>query len=313
MTLAAIALGSNMGRRAEVLRGAVRDLGVAGALRDVSSIYQTEPHGGPAEQDAYLNAVCLLETDHPPDTLLDLLLGIEDKWGRQRDERWGPRTLDLDLLLYGTEQIHTPRLDVPHPRMFDRRFVMEPLSEVWPHDQIAGRSMAGSLRATADQAVDKIAGPGWVTMTDRGGPWLAGQAVLLALLILSLFDSGSLSIGSWAQWAGRALVVVAAVLFFAGAKALGRNLTGYPEPPDEGVLVASGVFRWIRHPLYTANIVLILGIALHQASATGMIVAALAAGFFWLKAGYEEIRLSLRYPTYGDYRRSTLGRLVPGL
>ena len=313
MTRVAIALGSNMARRAEVLRSAVRDLGVAGPVGSVSSIYQTRAIGGPEGQDAYLNAVCMLDTDHTAEMLLDVLQGIEARWGRTRQERWGPRILDLDIVLFGSEEIHTSRLDVPHPRMLERRFVLEPLGEVWPDAAIGGQTVAQALERVTDQEVERIAGPGWVAMTEKGGAWLAGQAGIIVLLLLSLFDAGSLEMGEWAQWVGRVLVVVAAVLFYAGAKALGRNLTGYPEPTTDGVLVTSGVFRWIRHPLYTANIVLILGIALHQESIAGLAVAALAAGFFWMKAGYEEIRLSLRYPAYRDYMRSTSGRLVPGL
>lgn len=313
MTRVAIALGSNLARRAETLRGAVGDLAVAGPVVAVSSIYQTVPIGGPEDQEAYLNAVCLLDTDHPPEVLLDVLQGIETRWGREREERWGPRTLDLDLLLFGSEIIHTDRLDVPHPRMPERRFVLEPLSEVWPDAIVDGQPVTATLAQVVGQDVERIAGPGWVEMTDKGGPWVAGQAVLIVLLLLSLFDAGSLDLGQWARWAGRALVVLAVFLFVAGARALGKNLTGYPEPADGGTLVVTGIFRWIRHPLYTANIVLILGIALHQESIAGLVVAVLAGGFFWLKAGHEEVRLSLRYPDYRDYLHSSAGRLVPGL
>ena len=302
-----------MAKRAEVLRGAVRDLGVAGPVGPVSSIYQTRPIGGPEGQDPYLNAVCVLDTDHTAEMLLDVLQGIETKWGRTRQDRWGPRVLDLDVVLFGSEEIHTSRLDVPHPRMLERRFVLEPLVEVWPDATVGGRTVAQALGRVQDQQVERIAGPRWIVMTEKGGAWLAGQGGLILMLLLSLFDTGSLEVGEWAQWVGRVLVVVAAVLFIAGARALGRNLTGYPEPTDGGVLVTTGVFRWIRHPLYTANILLFLGIALHQESMAGLAVAALAASFFWMKAGYEEIRLSLRYPGYRDYVRSTSGRLVPGL
>jgi 2-amino-4-hydroxy-6-hydroxymethyldihydropteridine diphosphokinase len=98
----------------------------------VSRVYESEPVGGP-EQGPYLNAVAVLETDRDPHSLLDLLLLTEDRLGRVRTERWGPRTADLDLILYDGPPVSSPDLTVPHPRARERAFVLVPLVEVDPY------------------------------------------------------------------------------------------------------------------------------------------------------------------------------------
>ncbi|MDD4269265.1 MAG: 2-amino-4-hydroxy-6-hydroxymethyldihydropteridine diphosphokinase [Pirellulales bacterium] len=129
-----IALGSNQGDRTLLLNEAARRLashrGVA--LRGRSRDHQTLPVGGPAGQGPFLNAAVLVETSLPPRELLAALLQIERDLGRRRAGRWGPRTIDLDLLLYGREMIRGGDLEVPHPRMAWRRFVLEPAAEVAP-------------------------------------------------------------------------------------------------------------------------------------------------------------------------------------
>ena len=94
-----------------------------------SGIYETEPVGY-VDQSAFLNMVIQIHTDLSPEALLVTLLAIENRLGRTRDLRWGPRTIDLDLLLYGDHQLTTPDLIIPHPRMHERAFVLVPLSEV---------------------------------------------------------------------------------------------------------------------------------------------------------------------------------------
>lgn len=133
MTLAAIALGSNLGDRDANLRLAVAGLRRLGAVTAVSSFYETEPVGY-TDQPLFLNAAALLETELEPLPLLNALLEIERGAGRDRaiSPPQGPRTLDLDLLLYGECVISTATLRVPHPEMHVRRFVLEPLAEIAP-------------------------------------------------------------------------------------------------------------------------------------------------------------------------------------
>ena len=130
MSRCAIAAGSNLGDRLGHLNSAISGLNAVGVIIGVSSVYETAPIGGP-EQDPFLNAVVLIDTAHTPVGLLRELMLIERSRGRIRNERWGPRTLDLDLILFGRRTIDEPGLTVPHPRMGQRRFVLEPLLEVW--------------------------------------------------------------------------------------------------------------------------------------------------------------------------------------
>jgi 2-amino-4-hydroxy-6-hydroxymethyldihydropteridine diphosphokinase len=133
MTRAHVGLGSNLGDRMANLDAAVQamDADELTHVMAVSKVYETEPVGGP-EQGLYLNAVAVLETDRDPHDLLRLLLAIEALLGRERRERWGPRTADLDLLLYDGPAIHDPDLVVPHPRARERGFVLVPLIDADP-------------------------------------------------------------------------------------------------------------------------------------------------------------------------------------
>ena len=132
MARAYIGLGSNLGDREGNLRAALQALRDAGvAVLRTSRFIATLPVGK-TDQPDFLNAAASLSTDLSARDLLDLLLRIESSLGRVRAERWGPRTLDLDLLLYDEEVIREPDLEVPHPRMHERRFVLEPLAEIAP-------------------------------------------------------------------------------------------------------------------------------------------------------------------------------------
>jgi 2-amino-4-hydroxy-6-hydroxymethyldihydropteridine diphosphokinase len=124
-----LGLGSNLGDRWDHLRTAVA------SLRDVvavSPVYETEPVGGPEGQGPYLNLVVELDTDLGPRDLLEVARRLEDAAGRLRAERWGPRTLDVDVLLVGDLTVDEPDLTVPHPRMYERRFVVAPLADLAP-------------------------------------------------------------------------------------------------------------------------------------------------------------------------------------
>ncbi|KAA6442397.1 2-amino-4-hydroxy-6-hydroxymethyldihydropteridine diphosphokinase [Bacillus atrophaeus] len=128
-----IALGSNIGDRESYLRQAVVLLHQHEAVKvtKVSSIYETDPVGYEA-QDEFLNMAAEIKTSLTPFELLDLTQSIESELGRKRDIRWGPRTADLDILLYNRENIETEQLIVPHPRMYERLFVLAPLKEICP-------------------------------------------------------------------------------------------------------------------------------------------------------------------------------------
>ena len=156
MVRAAIGLGSNLGDRARHIADAIGSLAEAGTLIRVSSLYETAPIGGP-DQGPYLNAVAVVETELSGRDLLATCLEIEREHGRERRERWGPRTLDLDLLLYGAETIADQDLTVPHPRITERRFVLDPLLEAWPEAVLpSGRRLDEFKEGVADQKVRKL-------------------------------------------------------------------------------------------------------------------------------------------------------------
>lgn len=142
-----LGLGSNLGDRAARLRRAVASLP---DLVAVSPVYETDPVGGP-EQGPYLNAVAELDTDKSPRQLLELCRLLELDAERVRVERWGPRTLDVDVLLVGDLTVDEPDLQVPHPRLWQRRFVLAPLAdlapELVPPDRLAAAD--GDVRPTS--------------------------------------------------------------------------------------------------------------------------------------------------------------------
>jgi 2-amino-4-hydroxy-6-hydroxymethyldihydropteridine diphosphokinase len=140
VTLAYVGLGANLGDREATIRRAVELLGA----QRVSKLRETEPWGY-ADQPRFVNGVAELETDEGPRALLDRLLEIERRLGRMRKgPRYGPRTIDLDLLLYGDLELDEPGLTVPHPRLHEREFVLEPLAELAPELVVPGR---GPLKA----------------------------------------------------------------------------------------------------------------------------------------------------------------------
>jgi 2-amino-4-hydroxy-6-hydroxymethyldihydropteridine diphosphokinase len=130
---ALIGLGSNVGDRLQFLQRAVKQLGETSGVqvRDVSSVYETEPVG-PAAQAWFLNAVVAADTSLNPVTLLQQTQAIERALGRETTYHWGPRTIDLDILLYGDTQVNTATLTIPHAELCQRAFVMIPLLELVP-------------------------------------------------------------------------------------------------------------------------------------------------------------------------------------
>ncbi len=129
--IAYIGLGSNVGDSKALIRQAIAMLAQSMRVVKVSSLYHTEPVGF-REQEDFINAVAEVETDRTPDELLRICRTVEDRLGRVRSVRWGPRTIDLDILLYGDIAFNTPSLVVPHPRMAERKFVLAPLAEIAP-------------------------------------------------------------------------------------------------------------------------------------------------------------------------------------
>jgi len=158
---AAIALGANLGDRAANLVDALERIRVLGRVVASSSVYETAPQGM-VDQEPFYNAVVVVETDLDPVELVGRLLDIEREMGRMRGRRWGPRLIDLDLILHGDHSIRTPSVEVPHPRYRLRRFVLEPLVEVWPDARDPdGTPVADLLGAVSDQMVAPVAAPGW--------------------------------------------------------------------------------------------------------------------------------------------------------
>jgi 2-amino-4-hydroxy-6-hydroxymethyldihydropteridine diphosphokinase len=146
VTRAYVGLGANLGDREATIRAAIAALpGVVG----VSSLQETDPVGK-TDQPKFLNGVAAVETALSARELLDVLLSVERELGRERRERWGPRTIDLDLLLYGNATIDEPGLTVPHPRLHERRFVVEPLAEIAPELVIPGWGRVKDLLAELD-------------------------------------------------------------------------------------------------------------------------------------------------------------------
>lgn len=129
-----VGLGSNLGDREEHLRRAVELLGRREGVTvvSVSAVIENPPVGGPPGQGPYLNGVAALDTALPPRELLRACREIEDALGRTREVRWGPRTMDIDILLYGDRVVSEPDLEIPHPRMHEREFVLVPLAALAP-------------------------------------------------------------------------------------------------------------------------------------------------------------------------------------
>ncbi|MEU5094435.1 2-amino-4-hydroxy-6-hydroxymethyldihydropteridine diphosphokinase [Streptomyces sp. NPDC020996] len=154
---AVISLGSNLGNRLETLQGAVDALEDTPGVRvkAVSPVYETEPWGvEPGSQPSYFNAVVVLKTTLPPSSLLERAHAVEDAFHRVRDERWGARTLDVDIVAYDGVLSDDPHLTLPHPRAHERAFVLAPWHDVEPDAQLPGRgTVAGLLDAVTREGV----------------------------------------------------------------------------------------------------------------------------------------------------------------
>jgi 2-amino-4-hydroxy-6-hydroxymethyldihydropteridine diphosphokinase len=169
MTRVHIGIGSNLGDRVAHLEAGLAGLSRIGTVVGGSSIYETAPVGD-VEQDPFLNAVVAVETGLGPRAVLESLLGIEATRGRRRDVRWGPRTLDLDLLTFGDRIVDEPGLTVPHPEIRNRRFVLVPLVQVDPRMSDTDGLYAHALGHVADQDIRRVSGP----LAPDATRWLVG-------------------------------------------------------------------------------------------------------------------------------------------
>ena len=161
-TVIYLGLGANLGDRRGALSAALRGIEPAVRVDAVSSLYETAPVG-PQGQPAYYNAVCRGVTDLTPRALLDHVKAVERELGRSEGPRWGPREIDIDILLFGDEVVEEEELAVPHPELANRAFVLAPLAEIAAEllHPTLGQSI-DELAAAVDQAgVRMEAGPGW--------------------------------------------------------------------------------------------------------------------------------------------------------
>jgi 2-amino-4-hydroxy-6-hydroxymethyldihydropteridine diphosphokinase len=152
-----VAFGANLGEPVETLRAAAVALGRRPGVELVagSPVYRTRPIGPPGQPD-YANAVARVETTHEPEALLDVLHAVEAEFGRVRDVRWGPRTLDLDLIWYDGEERTDERLTLPHPRAHEREFVLRPLVDLDPDLVLRGRRAGDWLAGLDPQGVEAV-------------------------------------------------------------------------------------------------------------------------------------------------------------
>lgn len=172
MSLAYIGLGANLGDRAVTLAAAISRLGILGEVLAVSSLYETAPVGY-LDQPPFLNAVAAVETSLTPAQMVQWLLAIEQTFGRKRTFRNAPRTLDLDLLLLGDAIQDTDTVQVPHPRLVERAFVLVPLAEIAPElrHPVLGESMRELLSRLPNRVgISQVAAPGWhITPSSSAG------------------------------------------------------------------------------------------------------------------------------------------------
>ena len=155
-TLAYIGLGANLGDARQTIAAAINKLSHSSGIMTLKQapLYSSDPVD--AQGPVFINTVVAIDTTLEPLPLLDLLQAIEQEHGRERPYRNAPRTLDLDLLLYGTLKIETPRLSVPHPRMHQRAFVLRPLQDLAPNLQLLQGSFSSLLAACQEQKLDRL-------------------------------------------------------------------------------------------------------------------------------------------------------------
>jgi 2-amino-4-hydroxy-6-hydroxymethyldihydropteridine diphosphokinase len=162
LTVAVLGLGGNIGDPRALMSAAsarlARHPGIA--LEAVSALYKTPPWGK-TDQPAFLNAALLIDTTLDPQALLAAVLDVEREFGRHRNDRWGPRTIDIDILLFGALEIDEPGLHIPHSHLSERAFALAPLVDVMPDAEFGGRRAADWLARADRSGMRRIAEPGW--------------------------------------------------------------------------------------------------------------------------------------------------------
>jgi 2-amino-4-hydroxy-6-hydroxymethyldihydropteridine diphosphokinase len=316
VTRYAIGLGSNLGDRLGHLSTAVDEIGAIVGRHVVAPLYETEPVGGP-DQDPYLNTVVVVEADRSPHEMLEELQTIEVAHERERNERWGPRTLDLDLLTSDGPECSDARLTLPHPRAPDREFVLRPLADVWPDALVGpGLTAARALTTIGGQGVDRLARD-WLPPLSPTLPRLlvGGQlALFLAVAVAIALDGGLPE-----EWptlrtvAGAALATAGIALALTASRRLGPALTPNPVPRAGASLVVVGPYRLARHPIYGGISLMLIGVALLFGSVWALGIAIATIPYFWVKSSFEERQLRMRFAAYRNYRRAVRHRLIPFL
>lgn len=162
MTVAVLGLGGNIGDPQSLMAEAIDRLSRSAGIRleAVSALYLTPPWGK-TDQPPFLNAAVRIETSLPPRALLDAVLATEQALGRRRAERWGPRTIDIDILVFGAGAVHESGLEIPHPRLKERAFALAPLVDVMPEAEVEGRSVRDWLAESDRAGMQRLAEPGW--------------------------------------------------------------------------------------------------------------------------------------------------------
>jgi len=154
-----LSLGGNIGEPARAMAAALRmlDAGEGTGVTAVSSLYRTPPWGK-TDQPDFINAAAALDTSLSPRQLIELCLASERALKRERRERWGPRVIDIDILTFGDLQVDEPGLQIPHPRMLERAFVLVPLAEIAPQLIVSGKAVADWLGAIDAAGIEKLPG-----------------------------------------------------------------------------------------------------------------------------------------------------------
>ncbi len=237
--------------------------------------------------------------------------------GRERDARWGPRTLDLDIVAIDGPPVTSEGLVVPHPRASRREFVLRPLTEVWAEAEVGtGVTASEALPGVDGQGVDLLARE-WVEgLSSLPGRLFVGAQVLWFLAVgVALAIDGSLpeSDVSGTRLVGAGMAVLGMILGLASMRRLGPGMTAVPEPREGGFFVDEGLYRHVRHPIYGGVVLSLLGASLFFDSVIGSVLSLGLLGFFYLKSGYEERRLRIAYPEYRAYQQSVRRRMIPFL